>query len=274
MRIRPKTGWFDLNLRELFRYWDLILLFVHRDYVAFYKQTILGPLWYLLQPLLTTLMFTIVFGRIANLPADGVPHFLFYLAGNVAWSYFADCITGTSNTFVTNAGIFGKVYFPRLAMPISVVISNLIKFGIQVFLLIVFMIFFASAGLIVKPSVWIFWLPLLVFQMALLGLGFGILISSLTTKYRDLTFLVSFGIQLWMFSTPVVYPLSLIQGQYRALFMLNPMATVVETFRCAFLGVGIVDPISMGISWGITLTVLIAGVILFTRIEKTFMDTV
>jgi lipopolysaccharide transport system permease protein len=272
--LKPKTGWFDIHLGELWRYRDLISLFVRRDFVAFYKQTVLGPFWYLIQPIFTALVFTIIFGRIANIPTDGVPPFLFYMAGNVAWGYFAGCLTGTSNTFVANAGIFGKVYFPRLTMPLAKVITDLLKFGIQLTLFLGFLAYFKLSGADVHFSPWLLYVPVLILQMALLGLGFGILISSLTTKYRDLTFLVAFGMQLWMYATPVVYPLSQIPEQYRALYMLNPMASVVETFRMSFLGVGSVEPLHVLLGWAVTLVVLFTGIVLFSRIEKTFMDTV
>ncbi len=272
--LKPKTGWFDIHLGELWRYRDLIALFVRRDFVAFYKQTVLGPLWYLIQPIFTTLVFTIIFGRIAKIPTDGVPPFLFYMAGNVAWAYFAGCLTGTSNTFVANAGIFGKVYFPRLTMPLAKVITDLLKFGIQLTLFLGFLAYFKLSGADVHFSPWMLYVPVLILQMALLGLGFGILISSLTTKYRDLTFLVGFGMQLWMYATPVVYPLSQIPEQYRTLYMLNPMASVVETFRMSFLGVGSIEPMHVILGWAVTLTVLFTGIVLFSRIEKTFMDTV
>jgi len=272
--LRPKTGWFDIHLGELWRYRDLISLLVRRDFVAVYKQTIFGPLWYLIQPIFTTLIFTIIFGRIARIPTDGVPPFLFYMAANVAWAYFAGCMTGTSNTFVSNAGIFGKVYFPRLTVPLARVITDLLKFGIQLALFLGFLIYFRVRGADVHFSGWLFYVPVLILQMALVGLGFGILISSLTTKYRDLTFLVGFGMQLWMYATPVVYPLSQIPEPYRNLYMLNPMASVVETFRMALLGAGSIEPFHILIGWTVTLAVLFTGVVLFSRIEKTFMDTV
>ncbi len=272
--LKPKTGWFDIHLGELWRYRDLIALFVRRDFVAIYKQTVLGPLWFLIQPLFTTLIFTIIFGRIAQIPTDGIPPFLFYMAANVAWVYFADCLTGTSNTFVQNAGIFGKVYFPRLTVPLAKVITDLLKFGIQLTLFLGFLAYFRLSGADVHFSGWIFYLPLLILQMALLGLGFGILISSMTTKYRDLTFLVAFGMQLWMYATPVVYPLSQVPEQYRTLYMLNPMASVVETFRMAFLGAGSIEVPHILLGWAVTVVVLFTGIVLFSRIEKTFMDTV
>lgn len=272
--IQPKRRWFDLHLRDLWHYKDLIYLFVRRDFVAFYKQTVLGPLWYLLQPLLITIVFTVIFGKVARIPTDGVPRFLFYLAGNVAWNYFANCLNQTSNTFVKNVGIFGKVYFPRLTVPLSVVIINLIKFAIQLLLFLGFYIYFVMIEEPVHPTLFILLLPILVLQMALLGLGAGILVSSLTTKYRDLTYVMGFAVQLWMYASSVVIPASSVPEKYQYLYMMNPMASVVEMFRYAFFGVGVVNPICIAISWGVTLFVLFAGIILFSRIEKTFMDTV
>jgi lipopolysaccharide transport system permease protein len=274
MVISNRSGWLDTNLKELWRYRDLILLFVRRDFVAIYKQTILGPLWFLLQPLFTTIVFTIVFGKIANIPTDGLPQPLFYMAGIVGWNYFANCFSATSNTFVTNAGIFGKVYFPRLAVPVSVVITNLMTFVIQFVVFIAFLFFFYLKGSSVKPNLFILLTPYLILQMGILGLGFGILISSLTTKYRDLSFAVTFGVQLWMYATPIVYPMSQIPERWQWLFALNPMAAIIEAFRYAFLGAGSIKPLFLGISLAVTLVVLGIGIVLFRRIEKTFMDTV
>jgi len=272
--ILPKRGWFDLHLRDLWRYRDLISLFVKRDFVTFYKQTVLGPLWYIIQPVLITIVFTVIFGKIARIPTDGVPPFLFYLAGNVAWGYFANCLNQTSNTFVKNAGVFGKVYFPRLTVPVSIVIINLVKFGIQLTLFIVFYFYFIADGSPVRPTLLILLLPVLIFQMAVLSLGAGILVSSLTTKYRDLTYVMSFAVQLWMYASSVVIPASSIPERYLPIYMLNPMASVIELFRYAFLGRGVVDAVYMSISWAVTLVVLFGGIILFSRIEKSFMDTV
>ena len=204
--ITPRSGWFDLKLRELWKYRDLIALFVRRDFVSVYKQTILGPLWFLLQPLFSTVVFTIIFGRIAHIPTDGLPQSLFYMAGIVTWNYFSACLTKTSDTFVVNANIFGKVYFPRLTVPVSVVITNLVTFAIQFGLFLLFICYYSLQGAAIKPNVYIFLTPLLLVQMAALGLGFGILVSSMTTKYRDLAYVVTFGVQLWMYATPVVYP--------------------------------------------------------------------
>ncbi|HEY3375049.1 MAG TPA: ABC transporter permease [Candidatus Aquicultor sp.] len=272
--IEPRTGWFDINLAELWHYRDLILLFVRRDFVALYKQTVLGPTWFLLQPLFTTVVFTIVFGNIAHIPTDGLPQILFYMSGIITWNYFATCLTKTSDTFATNAPIFGKVYFPRLAVPISVVITNLFAFAIQFCLFLVFMLFFYLKGAPIKPNCWLLLAPVLLIQMAALGLGGGILVSSLTTKYRDLTFLVTFGVQLWMYATPVVYPLSQIPVKWQMLYALNPMTAVIETFRYAFLGAGSIKLWQLAVSLGMTALILVGGLVLFTRIEKSFMDTI
>ena len=272
--IKPVSGWFDIHLGSIWRYRDLIMLFVRRDFVAVYKQTILGPIWFLLQPLFTTLVFVVIFGKVAKLSTDGLPQVLFYLSGVVAWRYFADCLSKTSNTFVGNAGIFGKVWFPRLTVPISIVISNLITFGIQFVLFLGFWVFFYIKGADISPKPLILLLPLLIIQMAALGLGLGIIASSLTTKYRDLTQLIGFGVGLWMYATPIVYPTSLIPEKWQWLIALNPMAPIIEAFRYAFLGAGTIYPWQMGLSLGTTIIILIIGIILFSRIEKNFMDTV
>jgi lipopolysaccharide transport system permease protein len=272
--ISPKRGWLDVGLSDLWGYRDLIGLFVKRDFVAFYKQTILGPLWFLLQPLFTTLVFTVIFGRIAQIPTDGLPRVLFYMSGIVIWNYFADCLNKTSDTFISNANIFGKVYFPRLTVPISIVITNLITFAIQFLLFLSFLSFFYISGSDIRISFWVFLTPLLLLQMAALGLGLGILISSLTTRYRDLRYVVGFGVQLWMYATPIVYPMSQIPEKWQWMFALNPMSSIVETARYAFLGTGTIYPVHLGISLGMTVVVLFAGMVLFSRVEKTFMDTV
>lgn len=272
--IRPRTGWFDVNPGELWRYRDLVGLFVWRDFVSVYKQTILGPLWYIIQPLLTTVVFTIIFGSVARLPTDGLPPFLFYLSGVIAWRYFADCLNNTSNTFVTNAHIFGKVYFPRLTVPVSVVISNLIAFGIQLLLFLAFFIYYWQKSTVIHPQTALLLLPILITQMAALGFGFGIIVSSMTTRYRDLTHLVGFGVQLWMFATPVVYPVSSLPDKWRWIMLLNPMAPVIEAFRYAFLGTGSINLQSWLISLASTACILFVGIILFSRVEKSFMDTV
>ena len=273
--IRPVSGWFDLHLSALWQYRDLIILFVRRDFVAVYKQTILGPLWYLLQPLATTLVFTIIFGKVAKLPTDGFPKIIFYMSGIVAWRYFADCLTKTSNTLVGNSSIFGKVWFPRLTVPISVIISTLISFGIQFTLFLCFWVFFVMKGSGISPKpIIILLLPLLIIQMAALGLGLGIIVSSLTTKYRDFAQLIGFGVQLWMYATPIVYPASMIPEKWQWLIALNPMTPIIEAFRYAFLGFGTLHPWQIGLSVGTTIILLFIGIILFNRVEKSFMDTV
>jgi lipopolysaccharide transport system permease protein len=275
MVIKPKTGWFDVPLGELYRYRDLIYLFVKRDFVTFYKQTILGPLWYIIQPLVNTLVFTIIFGKVAKISTDGTEPFLFYMAGTISWGYFATCLNATSNSFVTNADIFKKVYFPRLTVPIANVIISLLQFGIQFVIFLGFLFYFIWQGEEIQPNYYfILAMPLFLLQMAIMGLGFGVLISSVTTKYRDLTFAMTFLVQLWMYATPVVYPLSIVPEKYRLFVILNPMTSIVECFRVAFLGKGSIEPFHIAISAIVTLLVFIAGVIMFSRIEKTFMDTV
>lgn len=274
MVIKPKTGWFDINIRELWQYRDLVRLFVRRNYASMYKQTILGPLWFILSPLITVLIFTIVFGNIAKIPTDGIPQFLFYMAGNTMWSFFAYCLNSTAATFTSNAVLFGKVYFPRLTIPLSTVIFGLISFMIQLAMFSGFVIYYTVTGLMVRPNLYILITPFLVLLVALLGLGFGIICSSLTTKYRDLTILVSFGIQLWMYATPIVYPISGLSDQYKAIIMLNPMSSIIEIFRYAFLGSGSLQLDYLIYSCAVTIIVLFIGIIIFSKVEKTFMDTV
>ena len=271
--IKPRHKWFDLNLREVFEYKDLIFMLVKRNFKRQYKQTILGPLWYLITPLLTSVLFTFVFGSVAKISTDGVPHFLFYMAGNVVWHYFSTCLTATSNTFVGNAHLFGKVYFPRLCVPISTVIYSAISFLIQFTIFICFLIYYISGGAVVV-NFYVFLLPVMLLHTALIGLGFGIIISSLTTKYRDLSVLVSFGVQLWMYVTPIVYPVSALTENVKIYAMLNPVAPIVNNFRYVFLGSGQMEWGYWAISGGVTLAVLIVGIIIFNRVEKTFMDTV
>jgi len=272
--LRPQRAWWDLRLGDLWRYRDLIRLMVWRDFVAVYKQTILGPLWHLIQPIMTTIVFTIIFGNIARLSTDDLPPFLFYMAGNTVWVYFSTCLVSTSNTFIANAGIFGKVYFPRLSVPVSVVISNLISFGIRFGVFILFLLYFLLTGSKIKPTLWIFALPVLVLIMALLGLGIGIIVSALTTKYRDLQQLVTFGMQLFMYATPVIYPLSSVPEKWRWLLLANPITPVVEVFRLGFLGSSSIDPIFLLYSAGFTAFMLLIGVLAFNHVENTFMDTV
>jgi lipopolysaccharide transport system permease protein len=272
--IRPKRGVLDLRLGALWRARELIILFVRRDFISVYKQTILGPLWYLIQPLLTTVVFTFIFGNVAKLPTDGLPQFLFYLSGTVIWSYFAACLTKTSDTFINNAYIFGKVYFPRLAVPISILLSNLISFAIQFAFFLIFIGYFALRGTVFHPNGWILLMPVLVVMMAGLGLGLGIIISSLTTKYRDLRYLVQFSVQLLMYATPVILPLSSFPQRFQWVILANPMTPILEAFRYAFLGAGAVSLPGLAYSFVFMLVVVLIGIMIFNRVEATFMDTV
>jgi len=273
--VKPKSSWFEFNFKEIWRYRDLLFMFVKRDIVSTYKQTILGPLWFFIQPILTALTFTIIFGNIANLSTDDKPKFLFYLAGTTCWNYFADCLNSTSGTFINNAGIFGKVYFPRLISPLSVVISSVLKFLIQFLLFIgVFIImYFNDANL--QPNKLMLLIPFLVLLMGIMGLGLGIIVSSFTTKYRDLRFLISFGIQLFMYITPVILPLSQFKGLMKKVVEANPMTPIIETFKAAFLGV----PKDYSIN-GLFYTTIFAvvvfclAILIFNKVEKSFMDTV
>lgn len=275
LSIKPHSKWWDLQLAEVWRYRDLLWLFVRRDFVAVYKQTVLGPLWFLIQPLLTTLVFTIIFSGVAKIPTDGYPAMLFYLAGTTPWNYFASCLTKTSNTFVQNASIFGKVYFPRLIVPLSIVTSTIIQFGIQFVLFLGFLAYYLIIGTAISPH-WgliLVLTPALILLMAALGLGAGIIVSSLTTKYRDFTFLIAFGIQLMMYGTPVIYPLSAVPEKWRWIVELNPMSAPIEAFRALFLG-GPIPWSGLGISTAITTLMVVIGVVLFNKVEKSFMDTV
>lgn len=277
--IQPKTSWFDLKLKEVYAYRDLIFLFVKRNFVSKYKQTILGPAWAIIQPLLTTVVFTLVFGNIAGLAPDGFPPFLFYLSGTILWTYFSNCLSQTANTFVANSATMGKVYFPRLVMPISTVFSELISLAIQYAFLLIFLIYYAMTGQGAQLNWWALMTPLIVLQLALLSLGFGIIISALTTKYRDLAMLVGFGTQLWMYASPIAYDMFCFAafapgGKWHALYMCNPVTPVVNLFRYGYLGIGTMEWSYYFIGWGTTLVVLLLGVMLFNRVEKTFMDTV
>ena len=278
--IRPKRGWFDLDVADLFRYRDLILLMVKRNFTVLYKQTILGPAWVVIQPLLTTLVFTVIFGQVAGLPTDGVPKFLFYMGGNVCWQYFSSCLVNTSGTFIQNSNLFGKVYFPRLCVPIATIITQLINFLVQFMLFIgilTFTVLTGNGGAIHPNWRLIALTPFLLLQLGVLGLGFGIIVSALTTKYRDLAMLVSFGVHLWMYATPVTYSTSMIAGKFpgmMGLYMLNPITPVIELFRAAYLGTAVYSYGYNLQSVIVTLAVLTVGVLLFSRIEKTFMDTV
>ncbi len=279
--IKPRTGLFEVNLKEIWDYRDLLTLFVKRTITVQYKQTILGPLWWIIQPALTVLMYMVVFGGIAGIPTDGVPQPLFYLGGICMWQYFSDCLTKTSNTFVSNAGIFGKVYFPRLIMPLSSVVSNLVRFGIQLVLFIVVYVYYAIIGQAPNPNWYLMLTPVLVMMMAGLALGFGVIISSMTTKYRDLQVLFSFVIQLWMYATPIVYPLSQVTGKtvlgmdLTTIMCLNPVTPVIEAFKYGALSAGVF------IGWGwlsysfMFMTVLLGlGILIFNKVQKSFMDTV
>jgi lipopolysaccharide transport system permease protein len=275
--ISSHSGWFDLKIRDVWSYRDLLLLLVRRDFVSFYKQTIFGPLWFFIQPIFTTIIYTFIFGNLAGIATDGLPAPLFYLAGITAWNYFSECLTKTSTVFRDNAGVFGKVYFPRMIMPLSIVLSNLIRFAVQLLLFLLVMAYFKLKGGAFLPNRYVLLFPFLVVLMALLGLGSGMIISSLTTKYRDLAFLINFGVQLLMYTTTVVYPLSeAIQKypEYSWLFSLNPMTAIIEAIRYGFLGAGSFSWFSLAICTLMTLGITLVGIIVFNRVEKNFIDTV
>lgn len=272
--IEPKNKLLDLKIKEVWDYRDLVMLFVRRTFVAQYKQTILGPAWAIIQPLFTTVIFTFVFGNLAGLAPSGVPTFIFYLCGSIAWTYFSGCLTATSTTFTANASIMGKVYFPRLVMPISTVISQLIAFAIQAVFFIAFLVYYYVIGADVYPNMYILLTPVFILQLALLGLGFGIIISALTTKYRDLAMLVSFGTQIWMYLTPVAYDIGIIPERLMNIYMLNPVTPIICILRYAFLGIGELQLEYYMMSWVVTILVVFVGIIMFNRVEKTFMDTV
>jgi lipopolysaccharide transport system permease protein len=274
LHIKSDNNSFSLNLRDIWVYRDLLWLLVRRDFVSFYKQTILGPLWFFIQPLLTTIMFTVVFGRLGGFSTDGLPQPLFYLTGITAWNYFADCLTKTSTVFKDNSNIFSKVYFPRLIMPLSIVVSNLIRFAVQLLLLLIIMGYYAYIGASFHISWAICLFPLVVILMAAMGLGAGMIISALTTKYRDLAFLVTFGVQLMMYATTVIYPLSSIGGKYRKIIEANPITPLIETFRYGFLGKASFDWLSLGYSTAVTIFLLIVGIYIFNKVEKDFVDNV
>ena len=273
--ITPRTNLFDLRLGEVWKYRDLLWLFVRRDFIAQYKQTILGPLWHVIQPLFTTIIFLFLFGRIANIPTDGIQPVLFYMSGITIWNYFTACLTSTSNTFLANANIFGKVYFPRLVLPLSIILSNIVRFGIQFGLLIVMMIWSQFHGHPIHVTIYWVWIPFLVALMAGIGLGLGIIISSLTTKYRDLVILLGFAVQLGMYATPIAYPLSFLQNRgYAKLIAANPLSSVVECFRYCLFGKGTFSIGSLTYSIAFMFIVLFLGSIIFNKVEKSFMDTV
>lgn len=274
--IEPKTKLLDLNLKEVWRYRDLLMLFVRRDFVAVYKQTIFGPLWFFIRPILTTIMFMVVFGGIAKMSTDGLPQAVFYLAGIVSWNYFADALKTTSETFATNAGIFGKVYFPRVITPLSIVVSKLLTFGVQFILfLVVYFYYMWFTDTIIKPNSALFLLPLLIIITAGLALGLGLLVTALTTKYRDFRFLIAFAVQLGMYATPIIYPLSEIDNEnLRYIILANPMSSIIETFRYAFTGVGDFSWGGLAYSFFAMIILIIMGTLTFNKVEKTFMDTV
>ena len=274
LTIEPQSSLFKLNLKDVWRYRDLLWLFVKRDFVSFYKQTILGPLWFFIQPLFTTIIFTFIFGNLAGISTDGLPQPLFYMAGITAWNYFADCLTKTSTVFKDNANIFGKVYFPRLIMPLSIVASNLVRFIVQMILFVIMIAYYALQGANFHFTWAVALFPYLVLLMALLGLGLGLIITALTTKYRDLAFLVTFGVQLMMYATTVIYPLSAAPEKYKNLIALNPMTGIIEAFRNGFLGQGELTFQSLGYSTLVTLISLVIGVVIFNKTEKTFVDTI
>lgn len=272
--MKPKSGLLDIDLAELVKKKDLILLFVRREFVAKYKQTVLGPAWAIIQPLLTTVVFTLIFGNIAGLSSDQVPNFIFYLSGTVIWGFFSGCFTNTANTFVTNREILSKVYFPRLVMPISTVLAQLISFFIQYVFMVAFIIYYCVIKAGVQPNIYILMTPVLLLQMGMLGLGFGVIVSALTTKYRDLAMLITFGIQLWQYASPVAYDIAIIPERMMGVYMLNPVTPIIVMFRYAYLGIGTIDWMYYGLSWITTLVVLFIGIVLFSRVEKTFMDTI
>ncbi len=272
--INSKQSVFDLNLREVWQYRDLLLMLVKRDFITFYKQTILGPLWFIVQPLLTTAIYVILFGNIAKLSTDGMPQILFYLSGITVWNYFSESLTKTSSVFTANAGMFGKVYFPRLIMPLSIVASSLMKFAVQFGIFLLVLMYYVIFTETVQPNAWMLLTPVLILLMAMFALGLGMIFSSLTTKYKDLTFLLTFGIQLFMYITPVVYPISALPEKFRFLVYFNPLSPIFECFRYAFLGAGSFDPMALVWSGVLIAGMLVVGTVIFNKVEKSFMDTV
>jgi len=271
--IEPRSSWLSINLRELYNYKDLVALFVRRDFVSQYKQTLLGPIWFFIQPVFTTLIFTVIFGRVAGIATDGIPQPIFYMSGIVIWNYFADCLTKSSETFQLNQTLFGKVYFPRLIVPLSVVISNLIKLGVQVILLFGFILYYIFNGHQLLNAYLVLF-PFYIIVIAFLGLGLGLIISSMTTKYRDLRFLIQFGVQLAMYGTPIVYPLSIISESNRFWILLNPVSSVVEGFRFTLFGSGFISLKWTLYSLIVSIIVLFFGVVVFNRVERSFIDTI
>jgi lipopolysaccharide transport system permease protein len=274
LEIKPQSSLFDLHLKEVWAYRDLLWLLVRRDFVSFYKQTIFGPLWFFIQPIFTTIIFTFIFSNLAKISTNSAPAPLFYMAGTVAWNYFADSLTKTSTVFRDNAPIFGKVYFPRLIMPVSIVFSNLVKFGVQFILFIFLLTYFMLTTNKVEPNLYVLLFPVVILLMAILGLGIGLIITAATTKYRDLAFIVTFGIQLLMYATPVIYPLSAAPAKYRTIIALNPMSGLIETFRYGFLGTGQFYPGAFFYSVVASIIIFVLGLIVFNKVEKNFVDTV
>jgi lipopolysaccharide transport system permease protein len=277
IEIKPTTGLFDLHLKDVWHYRDLLLLFVRRDFVSFYKQTILGPVWFFVQPVITIVFYTFIFGNLAGIPTDGVPKPLFYLAGTILWNYFSDCLTKTSTVFRDGAGLMSKVYFPRLIMPLSIVVSNLIRFGVQILLFIALIIFYYIKGVHIPINIYSLLFPFLILLIAAQGLGLGMIISAVTTKYRDIAFVVSFGVPLLMYATTVIYPLSVAEVKFPAyswMIKFNPITGIIETFRYGFLGKGSFSPELLGYCTVVTFIILFIGIIIFNKVEKTFVDTV
>lgn len=272
--ITSQARWTDIKFKEIWAYRDLIYLLIRRDFISLYKQTVLGPIWFILVPLISTFVFTAVFGKVAKISAQGVPHFLFYFSGLICWGYFAQTLSQISNTFLNNAGTFGKVYFPRLVVPVSQIFSNLIALSIHILFLVAFIGYFRMKGNYVHPSYWLLALPMIILQMAMLALGTGLFLCALTAKYRDLSHVASLGIQLWMFLTPVIYAPTEVPEGYRWLYGLNPIAPVIEQFRHAFLGTGGAHWAHYTLSWMMTALVLGLGLLLFSRTERNFMDTI
>jgi lipopolysaccharide transport system permease protein len=274
LTIKPQTHWYDLRIKEIFKYKDLLFLFVKRDFISIYKQTILGPLWFFIQPIITAITFTVIFGNLAKISTDGLPQILFYMCGITLWNYFADTLTKTADTFSSNVNIFGKVYFPRMIVPLSVVVSNLIKLGIQFLLFLCIWIYYLIQTDLIHPNKMLVLIPYLIILIGFMALSFGIIISSLTTKYRDLKFLVTFGIQLMMYASPIVYPLSIVPEKYKWIIVANPVTSIIESFKYAFLGVGEFNWFYLGYSTLFTIVLFMIGLVIFHRVEKSFMDTV
>jgi lipopolysaccharide transport system permease protein len=274
LTIKPRNKLLHIDFKEIWQYRDLLKMYVKREIITQYKQTILGPLWFFIQPAITTIMYMLIFGGIAKIPTDGLPQPMFYLAGIVCWQYFADCLTKTSGTFIANQSVFGKVYFPRLVVPLSTVIANLVRMGIQFLLFIIVYIYYIAIGTSVSPNAYALLIPLLIIILAGLSLGFGIIVSSMTTKYRDLTILFSFIVQIWMYATPIIYPLSTMSPKKQWIMALNPVTSLVEAFKYGTMGVGTFNWFQLGYSFIFMLVLLFIGIVVFNKVEKSFMDTV